>query len=181
MTSPIPARLRAIREFLESDIMPGVAAEMRSDMRASLKMLENMETEIDRLPALLASENDEMLRLCEAAIAAIGRQYLSVDELQTFEELVRQQGQPLPSLSGMEGRHAQFNMLLGKLAFRLSARIDAEPGEQTCPSASKVVFTQCCRFLQRQAQTRTDWQAVFPTSGFYREDRNERGVQGGPE
>ncbi len=181
MTSPIPARLRAIREFLVRDILPGVAAEMRSDMRASLKMLESMEAEIDRLPALLASENDEILKLCEAAIADIGRQDLPADELQTFEELVRQHGQPLLSLSDMEGRHAQFSILLGKLAFRLSARIDAEPAEQTCPSASKIVFTQCCRFLQRQAQIRTEWQAVFPTSGFYRDDRNERGVQEGAE
>jgi hypothetical protein len=173
MTTSIPTRLRAIRAFLESEILPGVPPEVRSDMRATLKMLENMEAEVDRLPALVDSEKREMLRLCEMAIAALGNHNLPGDELQAFEGFVLQRDKPFKAFGDALAEHAELSMLLGRLTARLSERIDAEPEGLTCSSASKSVFTKCCRFMVRQAQARAGWQAVFPSSGLYREDRNE--------
>ena len=178
MTTSIPTRLRAIRTFLEGEILPGVPPEVRSDMRATLKMLENMEAEVDRLPILVDSEKREMLRLCEMAIAALGYHNLPDDELQAFDGFVRQSDKPVNTFSGALAEHAELSMLLGRLTARLSERIDAEPQDLSCSSASKSVFTKCCRFLVRQAQERAGWQAVFPSSGLYREDRNEPETKG---
>lgn len=178
MTTPISTRLRAIRAFLESEILPCVSAEVRSDMRATLKMLANMEAEVDQLPVLVDNEKREMLRLCEAAIAALGHNNLAGDELQTFDKLVRQASRAAKALGDALAENAELSMLLGRLTVRLSTRIEAEPPDLTCTSAPRVVFTKCCRFLQRQAQVRAGWQAVFPTSGLYREDRNEPGIEG---
>lgn len=179
MTTPIPTRLRAIRAFLENEILPSVQAEVRSDMRATLKMLANMEAEVDQLPALLDNEKREMLRLCEMAIAALGDNNLASNELQTFYKLVRQRRRANKTLGDALAQNAELSMLLGRLTVRLRARIDADPPGMTCSSAPKVVFTNCCRFLERQAQARAEWQSVFPTSGLYREDQIEAGTLGG--
>ena len=169
MTTAIPLRLRAIRVFLEEEILPGVAVELRSDLRAVLKMLENMETEQDRLPALIESECQEMRQLCEAAIATLGDRDLSGDEQDSFSRLVRQRGTPADSLRDAHAEHAALTDLLGKLAGRLSTRSEAEPQDPACPSAPTVLFQSCCRFLQRQAEPRIGWQSVFP-HGLYRDD-----------
>lgn len=178
MTTPIPIRLRAIRTFLERDILPGVSTEMRSDMRATIKMLVNMEAEVDRLPSLIDSETREMLRLCEIAIAALGHQNLADGQLDKFYELVRQTNRPVSSQGDVLTHHGDLTMLLGLLAVQLSDRIATEPVSLPWSSAPRTIFNQCCRFLRRQAQARASWQSVFPHGGLYSEDQVEAAMSG---
>ena len=84
MTASVFERLAGIRQFLGNEILPSVADDKRSDLRATLKMLEDMANEIDRLPELLELEIPEMLHLCNAAMAALGWNGVDQEDLQSL-------------------------------------------------------------------------------------------------
>ena len=177
MTTSIPARLRAIRAFLEGDVLPGITADLCSDLRASVKMLETMEAEVDRLPAFLAAETEDMIRLCGEAIGVLGDEAPARDERQAFAALIHPPKQCDATLGGMEHRHREASVLLGKLLGRLCVRVAEESDGR---SAAHELYARCCTCLQTQASARIEWQAVFPVEGLYHEDNGENNRSGGP-
>jgi len=60
-------------------------------------MLEDMAKEIDRLPGLLELEIAEMLRLCDAAVAALGWNGVDKDDLQSLKEFAHRPIRSMPA------------------------------------------------------------------------------------
>lgn len=167
MTSSVFQRLVGIRQFLGNEILPGVAGDKRSDLRATLKMLEDMTNELDRLPALLELEIPGMLHLCNAAAAALGWNDVHPDDLQSLKEFSLEFDKPGKLLSERLALHAAICALIGNLASQLTVKIAAEPAGQECPSGPRVVLAKCYRLLRRQAAARSPWQSVFPGGRLY--------------
>ncbi|MBL0116826.1 MAG: hypothetical protein IPP45_16455 [Sphingomonadales bacterium] len=172
MTTTVISRLHSIRQYLADEILPDLPGEKRSDFRAALKILETMEIEIDFLPGLLETEVHDMFRLCDAALAALGRPELADKNLRTYNELTRRSAASIRQLSEKQDLHADLTNLVGQFAVQLRAKVEAEPQGLNCPSGSKVVLIKCQQFLRRQARARLGWQAVFPAATFYHETAN---------
>ncbi|MFA7584590.1 MAG: hypothetical protein WCY11_00100 [Novosphingobium sp.] len=167
MTASVFERLAGIRQFLSNEILPSVAGDKRSDLRATLKMLENMASEIDCLPGLLELEIPEMLHLCNAAMAALGWNGVDQDDLQSLKEFSLEFDRPGKLLSELQTLHSSICVLISNLAIQLIAKIVTEPEGQKCLSGPRVVLAKCYRLLRRQAEARTPWQSVFPGGRLY--------------
>ncbi|EQB01054.1 hypothetical protein [Sphingobium baderi] len=167
MTASIFERLAGIRQFLGEEILPCVPGDKRGDLRAALKMLEDMAKEIDRLPGLLELEIAEMLHLCDAAVAALGWDGVDQDDLQSLKEFALEFDKPGKRLSELLALHTGICVLVSNLAIQLTAKVAIEPEDQKCLSGPRVVLAKSYRLLRRQAEARTSWQSVFPGGRLY--------------
>lgn len=167
MTASVFERLAGIRQFLGEEILPSVAGDKRSDLRATLKVLENMASEIDRLPGLLELEIPEMLHLCDVAVAALGWGGVDQEELQSLKAFALEFDKPGKRLSELLALHAGICALISNLAIQLTAKVTIEPEGQKCLSGPRVVLAKCYRLLRRQAEARSAWQSVFPGGRLY--------------
>ena len=66
--------LAVVRHFLEHQLLPETQPHLRSELRAVLKLLAEVEGEIDTLPALLMADCTDLLDLAEAAEALLDEQ-----------------------------------------------------------------------------------------------------------
>lgn len=178
MTSSVFERLVGIRQFLDKQILPSVAGDKRSDLRAALKMLEDMANEIDRLPELLKFEIQEMLYLCNAAVAALSSNVVRQEDLQSLNDLSLCFDNPGKLLSELQTVHAETCALIGNFVIQLTGKIATESADQEYPSDPRVVLAKCYRLLRRQAEARTPWQSVFPGRRLYPADDTPANITG---
>lgn len=167
MTSTVSERLAAVQRFLIEEILPGVTGDKRSDLRAAVKILGDLEKEVEHLPGLLNVEIKEMLRLSSAAVAALGVNGVDADDLKSFRELSAAAEKPIRRLSELQTFHAKISALIGNLTVQLAERIEQAPHAFAGVSGAQDVVTNCYRMLRRQAASRTSWQSVFPNEFLY--------------
>lgn len=134
--------LAQIRCFLSEDVLPVMPAELAGEVRAAVKLLRTVETEVDRAYPLLRKEIMELLALNTEALAAAPE----LAELRSRAELGD------ASLSELDGLHRD----LRALSSRVLATLQEAGGG---PLLDRFYAT-----LGRHAEARLHWQAVFPVS-----------------
>ena len=164
MTTPIVERLAAIRHFLTADILPNVPGALRGELRAAIKLLADMDDEIDHLPRLLDGETRAMLAGCDAGFAALAPS--AGDEAESIAALHQRLDPPSPTTRESTAIHDEAAQLMGRIAVRLAARVrDSAPGHE--PSSAQAALAQCHQLLAAQAAARASWQSVFGAEGLY--------------
>ena len=162
MSTSIFAGLEAIRVFLLDHVANAVPQELRSEVRASAKLVADIAREVDALPALLQAECLDMLVLCEHATEKIGAidQTIAVATQATALRLKLEQ--PLGSLRGLIGLHEELKTdaeVILLLLQELIAKPDLAEDARTALSALQDRYFV---LLTAQANARMPWQSVFP-------------------
>jgi hypothetical protein len=141
--------LAAIRAFLEADILPGVAPEHRSELRAALKLLHTAEHELGELHHVLDAETRELRQLCRAAADQVGT------EPPAFEAI-----NPAATLTELQRLHDQARAAAGEALLALQRR--ARDGDPLQRADAQALLHDFYGALGRHARRRLPWQSVFP-------------------
>lgn len=142
--------LAQVRGFLAAEVVGAVPAELAGEVRAAVKLLRTVETELNTRHALLRAEAGELLALVEPVLAAIP----TTERDGEVEALRTRAGCGDAPLTELDRLHRDVLALTGWVC---SAGVEGlhRPGMQ--PALDRLLHA-----LSRQAQDRLTWQAVFP-------------------
>lgn len=155
MTTDPFSDLRAIRRFLQQDVLPGIAPALAGELRAAIKVLGAVSAELESLHPRMQTECRELRQLCRELMAAPGapeqtapvlrEPAVAEPEFETTVDVLRV--------------HAELSTLLGSLLERAETRGDAAPGAgHALPDDLRA---RCYATLGRHAARATHWQNVF--------------------
>lgn len=140
--------LAAVTTFLEDTVLPGVAQEHRSELRAALKLLRTAHDELDVLPVVLHEEIAELAELCARADTVLG---LATD------------CPPPPleptTLSDLGRAHEQARAAVTTVLLALQVQQSHGGGD-----AERVLLGAIFEALGRHAERRLPWQTVFSST-----------------
>jgi hypothetical protein len=152
MSTDVFAGLDAIHAFLLDHAAAAVPHELRSEVRASAKLVAEIAREIDALPALLQSECMDMLELSEQAGESIAFPTQAAE-------------QPMGSLRGLIRLHEELKMDAEYALLRLQELIAAPDLAEDARSQIIALQDRYLGLLAAQADARIPWQSVFPPLG----------------
>ncbi len=145
--------LASIRDFLTRDVLPAVPKEIAGEVRAAVKLLEDVADELDWLPAVLHAECAEMLALHIKARDVIAT---GVDD-----DLRRKIVSPPGSILEQLELHRTMTEMTTSFVLKLQAGIRALLVENNESMKLRDVLDQYYVMLGRHAETRLRWQSVF--------------------
>jgi hypothetical protein len=139
----------AVTTFIEDTVLPGVAQEHRSELRAALKLLRAARDELDVLPVVLYEEISELVDLCTRA--------------EDLRDIVTD-CPPLPleptTLSDLSDVHQQARVAVTTALLALQVELDQGQGSEATRALLGAIF----RALGRHAERRLPWQNVFSST-----------------
>ncbi|MEU2006493.1 hypothetical protein ACH47B_35485 [Rhodococcus sp. NPDC019627] len=144
--------LAQIRLFLTAEVAPVVPAELVGEVRAVVKLLHTVETELSCRHELLRAEVDELLTLSAAALAQVPEENLAGE----LAELRRGADAGSDRLTKLEQLHHDVTALSAQLLTSLQGKLDKP--------AAAAVLDELYAALGRHAEARVNWQAVFPVT-----------------
>jgi hypothetical protein len=145
--------LAAVRDFLSREVLPTVPKEMASEVRAAVKLLQDVADELDWLPAVLHAECAEMLALHIKTQEMIAT---GVDE-----ELRRKIVSPPGSLSEQRELHRAMIETASSVVRKLQAGVREASSGSVESTKLRALLDQHYEILGRHAETRLRWQSVF--------------------
>ena len=145
--------LASVRDFLTRDVLPAVPKEIASEVRAAVKLLEEVADELDWLPAVLRAACEEMLAL---QIKTQGVIVTGIDD-----ELRRQIVAPPGSIREQLELHRTMTEMVTSVVLKLQAGIRELSAESGASIALRDLLDQYYDMLGRHAETHLRWQSVF--------------------
>lgn len=145
--------LASVRDFLTRDVLPAVPKEIAGEVRAAVKLLEDVADELDWLPAVLRAECEEMLALL---IKTQGVIVTGIDD-----ELRRQIVAPPGSIREQLELHRTMTEMATSVVLKLQAGIRELSVENNESMKLRDLLDQHYEMLGRHAETRLRWQSVF--------------------
>ena len=145
--------LASVCNFLARDVLPAVPREMAGEVRAAVKLLQDVADELDWLPAVLRAECEVMLALQIKTqdVIAIGID----DELR--RKIVAAPG----SIREQLELHRTMTEMVTNGVLKLQAGIRALSAENGESIKLRNLLDQYYEMLGRHAETRLRWQSVF--------------------
>ncbi len=145
--------LASVRDFLTRDVLPAVPKEIAGEVRAAVKLLEDVADELDWLPAVLHAECEEML--------ALRIKTQDVIATETDDELRRKIVSPPGNTREQLELHRTMSGMVTSVVLKLQAGI-REPSLESDESMKwRDLLDQHYAMLGRHAETRLRWQSVF--------------------
>jgi len=135
--------VEGVADFLDSEVVSVVPGELRSEVRAAVKLLRTSAVELSVRYREVGAEIDDLLVLCAAHVAA--------DDATRVIDLSARAGGPRMSLRDQEKLRLDVHDLVSRTMSRLT--IDNDP--------ALAEFLRC---LGAHAARRSTWQAVFPAN-----------------
>lgn len=155
--------LAAVRAFLEGSVLPGVAQEQRSELRAAIKLLRGAEIELDESPAVLEAETAELWVLVQRARAVLAREI-------ALPEAPAPRSGGFPAPNELRARHADACATATAAVLALQEHVRArEAGDPERESAA-AILADLYATLGRHAERRIPWQSVFLTAPLSRDE-----------
>ncbi len=148
--------LAHIRNFLEREILPNAPSEQRGELRACLKILDELGLELNEAQSLLMSEAVTLHALCLRALA-ISDDAFDRDISASVEKLGL-------ALLGSPSTLQEVQTLRDEGAEIMSACIRGLQALNTQPhfrDQAREILMSCYAELGRQAEKRAKWQSVF--------------------
>lgn len=161
----IPERMAAIRACLEDSILPAVARDSQSELRAIIKLIDDMTEEVDHGSLALLGELDELLDLCERVSGALQETFANLGWGAQFDRLKADFAGPVGSLTRLAQLHHQACMMIGSLAVALADKV--RQSDPTTVASDQLLLRQCYETLRRHAATRATWQSIFSENGLF--------------
>jgi hypothetical protein len=157
--------LANVRDFLRARVLDVIPHNLHSEMRAAIKILDEIEKELDALPDQLPHECERLLSLCTAGLAQL--QALSESNAESLmfckEQLVQRLGERLGS------NRERLSIYGDVLQLSSTLLVHLQRSQRTLPQgAQRSALTEQVRAfyleLQTQAAARQQWQSVFPAT-----------------
>jgi len=145
--------LASIGTFLSRDLLSVVPKEMASEVRAAIKLLQDVADELDWLPAVLTDECKELLTL-----QARARQLI---ELETGDELQQQINAPTTCISEQIALYRNISEATTCIVLKLQSDIRTSSTDKEDSLKLSGLLDQYYETLGRHAETRLRWQSVF--------------------
>ena len=145
--------LASLGDFLSGDVLPVVPKEMASEIRAAVKLLQDIADELDWLPALLRAECEEIVALQAEAEELTG--------LGIGAELRQQINAPTASISEQIELHRHISETSVGIVLKLQARIRELSASKEDSTNLRKLLDRYYETLGRHAETRLRWQSVF--------------------
>ena len=145
--------LASISAFLSRDLLSVVPKEMASEVRAAVKLLQDVADELDWLPAVLGAECEEQLALETRAQQLV--------ELEIGDELRQQVKAPSASVREQIDLHRNISEATTRIVLKLQAHIRASSTDKNHSLKLRELLDQYYETLGRHAETRLRWQSVF--------------------
>lgn len=135
--------LLSLRDFLLEKVADAVPAELRSEIRAASKNIENAIDELEQAFPLLSREYDELIEILERTRGGLGQVPRKGNVLS-----------PAQDLTELRQRHTKLLDAIGEKAVALQDTHSAE---------AQAALAEIYTLLRRQAHRRLAWQSVFPS------------------
>ncbi len=145
--------LASVRDFLTRDVLPAVPKEIAGEVRAAVKLLEEVADELDWLPAVLRAECEEMLALQEKTREIMNSEV--GDELR--QQIIASPG----SIREQLELHSNMVEAVTVVVLKLQTRIRELSAENDGSILLRALLDQHYEMLGRHAGTRLRWQSVF--------------------
>lgn len=171
----VTERMAAIKTCLETRILPAVGRDSRSELRAIIKLIDDMADEIDRGPFAMQGELGEMLGLCSDVEIVLHAAPARHDELDTLKA---DAAAPVVILTDLAALHQRACMMIGSLAVALAAQVRASDAVAAAPA--QALLQRCYEALRRHAAARAQWQSIFGEDGLFAGDTITHRSAGGP-
>jgi hypothetical protein len=133
--------VEGVADFLDAEVVAAVPAELRSEVRAAVKLLRASAVELSVRHGEIGAEIDDLLVLCGA--------HTTAPDAARLEELTARAADHRLSLRDQERLRLDVHELVMRTMTRLAAGDDPALAE----------FLRC---LRGHAARRSGWQAVFP-------------------
>lgn len=148
--------LATVRNFLATEVLDGVPRHLSGDLRAAVKVLDEVRAEIDELAPVQRQEWDELVAACQAC-----EPYLGPGDAATRLTALRADTTISQRWSdGMQLQRDLRGILKDSLpAVQAVARDEAAP--PATREAARVVLADVYAMLSRHAGRRAQWQSVF--------------------
>jgi hypothetical protein len=145
--------IRKVEQFLLEQVSNAVAPEMRSDVKAAAKLLNESVREIDELALRLHKESQSMLDLCQQANLQLGISFV-VD----VEHQVDLSSWADMALTGQISLHQKILNQFDHMQIALVDKIN----KLLKPSANlEQLLSECIAVQSQMAQQRLPFQSVF--------------------
>ena len=135
------ATVEGVADFLDAEVVGAVPAELRSEVRAAVKLLRTSAVELSVRHREIGAEIDDLLVLCGTHAAAA--------DAPRLDELAARAAADRPSLQDQERLRLDVHEVVTRTMNCLAAGDDPALGD----------FLRC---LRGHAARRSAWQAVFP-------------------
>lgn len=158
----IPDGLEAItvvRRFLAGPVLGAVPAELAGEVRAAVKLLDTVGTELTGLPAVLLDECHELLPLTGDGLKVLPGDR---DDLGALERRLAADPRTLDDLTTL---HRDVRRLTSSVVVELQSMERA--GGERAPDARRAL-RPIYETLRRHAERRIPWQSVFSLKGTHR-------------
>lgn len=158
------ATLTDVRRFLCTQVLDAMPRSLRSELRAAIKLLDEVEDELDTLPELLPAECERLLALCSEGIAHATTAAAADTELlaQHCDRLRQRLHEPRATTRERFSVHQELLQLSGTLMVKLQGRQRECAKDDPRQAALREQLRRFYSELQAQALTRLPWQSVFP-------------------
>lgn len=153
MSADALVALSEIRAFVEGEILDTVPTHLRGELRAALKLLDEVAAELDRAYPLLEHECRELLALIDAADRALGN---DTGEAHELAQALVSGSSGVCELDRLHGRIRALTLVRyrGVCGATETAIIDERDGDEL---RARFLDT-----LADHASRRAAWQSVFP-------------------
>jgi acyl-CoA reductase-like NAD-dependent aldehyde dehydrogenase len=145
--------LASISAFLSRDLLSVVPKEMASEVRAAVKLLQDVADELDWLPAVLRAECEDLL-----ALEARAQQLIKLDINDESRKLI---SAPTASISEQIDLHRNVCEAATRAVLKLQSRIRTTSTDKEDSLKLRELLDQYYETLGRHAETRLRWQSVF--------------------
>jgi hypothetical protein len=161
----VSERMAALRANLETRILPAVGRDSRSELRAIIKLIDNVAGEIERGPLAMQAELVELLALCNAVAAALHAELGGPDWRAEFDTLKADASSPVSTLTELAALYQRASQVIGGLAVALGAQVRVP--DAVAAAADKAMLQRCYETLRRHAAARAPWQSIFAEDGLF--------------
>ncbi len=149
--------LAVLRDYLAAEILPDVAGAQQGELRAAIKVLEELGEEFDRAPVVLHEETTTLHRLCTQAQAILDPVTGTANLIARVEQLGRGLGPVSLTLKDAQALNDNAATCMSECIAALQRiQHDAVHGEP-----ARACLHDCYAELSRQAARRAQWQSVF--------------------
>ena len=155
MTTDPFGNLDAIRRFLHQDILPDVAPALAGELRAAIKILGAVATELESLHPRTESECRELQQRCHELAHALG----VPEQAESVLPAAAQPGAGITSTVALLRLHAELHTLMGSLIDRAQGCYPDLPAAER--GLLDDVLRRCYATLGRHAACASRWQNVF--------------------
>ncbi|MGQ0622166.1 MAG: hypothetical protein ACT4QA_20010 [Panacagrimonas sp.] len=151
-----------LRGFLSGAVLAAVPHGLRSELRAAIKVLEEVEAELDALPGLVPPECERLLTLCAESVEQLettNSEALAL-RISTLRHELRDEARGLRARIAL---HQELLHLSAGLLVQLQQSQRALPPGHAQRNRLRPVLRNFLLELRDQAKARQAWQSVFPS------------------